>query len=300
MKKFLLILFSLFLIPVISMAYGEYYYDYSSKSYQCVKPSDQLEIINGVVYCGGVHFESGGGYSCADPNAEASAGSCYCKNGYSRDSSGKCVVDPNWTLGGATSSANQQNAAESACDQSGGTWLSSMTCKCPTGCHQSSDGWCVADGEEMLGVCMGDGDGTFDGRTGGPGTSSSSGSSGYSTTTGYTTTPGKTVSGTMPSITITPKEITLPTITGSMSISNPISAGSFNELLQRFLDWILNIALVVAPLIIVYAGFLHVTAMGDMAKVTKARNIILFASIGFMVALMAKSLIALFVNLIPK
>ena len=274
------------------MAYGEYYYDYSSKSYQCVKPSDQLEIINGVVYCGGVHFESGGGYSCADPNAEASAGSCYCKNGYSRDSSGKCVVDPNWTLGGATSSANQQNAAESACDQSGGTWLSSMTCKCPTGCHQSSDGWCIADGEEMLGVCMGDGDGTFDSGSGGSGPTSTGGSI---STGGTTVSGGGTVEGNPGTKIVVP-----PTKFDLSAIGATSSATNFVDILARLADWILNIALIIAPLIIIYGGYLHVSAVGEMGKVNKARNVILFASIGFIIALLAKGLVGIFVELVVK
>jgi len=293
MKKFLLILFSLFVFPLIAMAYGDYYYDYSSKSYQCVRSTDQLEIIDGVIYCGGVHFISGGDYSCADPNAHPSGGSCFCNTGYDPNlSTGKCEENPNWTLSGATEAANRQNYAESMCDQSGGAWLSSMTCKCPTGCHQSSDGWCVADSEEMLGVCMGDGDGTFDSGSGGSGSTSTGGSI---STGGTTVSGGGTVEGNPGTKIVVP-----PTKFDLSAIGATSTATNFADILAKLADWILNIALIIAPLIIIYGGYLHVSAVGEMAKVNKARNVILFASIGFIIALLAKGLVGIFVELVVK
>lgn len=84
---------------------------------------------------------------------------------------------------------------------------------------------------------------------------------------------------------------TITTTTSSSTITNPVSYNSFAELLNAVITWIRNIAFVVAPLMIVYAGFTYMTAMGDSSKITKAKHIILYAAIGLLVALLAQSLL---------
>jgi len=300
MKKFLIILFSLFLLPLFFVSASGYltssniYDKQSCESAYGIWDANKT-ISSGACSCPSTRGPSGGICDCVYPYysvngacVEIKAGEIYSHvtSEQSRIESIECSA-----VDSLKCDINGQNCVLTASDYTVDPIVQSDgSLKCPEGFSSPE----VEDYNDSIGKTSSSSSSSSSSSN----TGSSSGS--YSTTTGYTTTPGKTVSGTMPSITITPKETTLPIITGSMSISNPISAGSFNELLQRLLDWILNIALVVAPLVIVYAGFLHVTAMGDMAKITKARNIILFASIGFIVALMAKSLIALFVNLIPK
>lgn len=298
MSKYLLILVLLFLAPVFVCASG---YLTSSNIY------DSQSCASAYGVWDGTKTISNGACSCP-VDREPSGGICDCKYPY-YSVNGSCVeIKPGESYSHVTS---EQSRIESIkcyakdvilCDFKGENCVTSSSGRMVSPVVQSDGSLKCPEGFESAEVK------TYNDSIGksssGSSTSSSStsagGSSGYSTTTGYTTTPGKTVSGTLPSITIGQKEITLPKVTGFLSISNPLTASSFNELLQRLLDWILNVALVVAPLIIVYAGFLHVTAMGDIAKITKARNIILYAAIGFIVALMAKSLIALFVDLIPK
>ena len=98
------------------------------------------------------------------------------------------------------------------------------------------------------------------------------GSGGTTTEGGGTTTTGGSTGGTIP---------------------NPINSTSFTELFNAVIDWIINIALVLAPLIIVYGGFLHITSAGDPAKSSQGKKVILYAAIGLIVALLAKSLIGI-------
>jgi hypothetical protein len=133
-------------------------------------------------------------------------------------------------------------------------------------------------------------------------TSGSSSGSSPSSSSSTSTTSGTVVGGSISTSTGNPdtQQVTWPKVTSTGTVKNPLSSSTFQDLLNKLIDWILSIALVVAPLIIVYGGFLHVTAMGEMEKINKGRKIILYASIGFLVALMAKSLVPLFVDLVVK
>jgi hypothetical protein len=66
--------------------------------------------------------------------------------------------------------------------------------------------------------------------------------------------------------------------------------------LNRLTNWMFVILMVVAVIYIIMAAFNFVTAAGDPEKVTKARNFVLYALIGVLVAFAAKGLI----NLISK
>jgi membrane-anchored glycerophosphoryl diester phosphodiesterase (GDPDase) len=65
------------------------------------------------------------------------------------------------------------------------------------------------------------------------------------------------------------------------------------------ITWIRNIGLVIAPLLIVYGGFTYITAMGESAKITKAKQILLYAAIGLIVVLLAQSLLGVIKSWIP-
>ncbi|HPX51836.1 MAG TPA: hypothetical protein PLF93_00610 [Candidatus Pacearchaeota archaeon] len=85
----------------------------------------------------------------------------------------------------------------------------------------------------------------------------------------------------------------IPMVIGAATIENPIKSESFTELFEAIIKWITDIALVIAPLIIVYGGFLHITSAGDPAKSSQGKKVILYAAIGLLVALLAKSLIGI-------
>lgn len=79
-----------------------------------------------------------------------------------------------------------------------------------------------------------------------------------------------------------------------IKIENPLGEGTtFSMLIYRIVDFIFNIALVFAPLMIVVAGFYFVTAAGEPARIQTAKNIIIWTLVGFIVILLSKGLIAM-------
>lgn len=89
--------------------------------------------------------------------------------------------------------------------------------------------------------------------------------------------------------------LTLPLLASAdiITITNPIKATSFGELINGLLTFLWWIALALVPLMIVIAGFYFVTAAGDPAKVEKAKGIILYTVIGFIIILLARGFVEL-------
>jgi len=74
---------------------------------------------------------------------------------------------------------------------------------------------------------------------------------------------------------------------------NPIAAGSFEEILGTITNFLFTLAIVVAPLMIIYAGFLFVTAAGNSDQITKARNLILWTVVGVGIIMFSRVLASL-------
>lgn len=81
-------------------------------------------------------------------------------------------------------------------------------------------------------------------------------------------------------------------ITGS---ANGISSDEVDVIaaLNRIVNWLLTILVIVAAIMIVVAGYYFVTAAGNPEQITKARNFILYALIGVVVALLARGMVFL-------
>lgn len=80
---------------------------------------------------------------------------------------------------------------------------------------------------------------------------------------------------------------------GKICIPNPLKAETFEELLNNILNFIAILALALAPLLIVVAGFYFLTAAGEPARIDTAKKIILYTLIGLVIVLLSKGLIAL-------
>lgn len=79
----------------------------------------------------------------------------------------------------------------------------------------------------------------------------------------------------------------------ALEIPNPLESDSFQELIIAIGDILFTIALAVVPLMIVIAGFYFLISAGDPAKVTIAKNIILYTLIGVLIMASARGLIAI-------
>jgi hypothetical protein len=238
---------------------------------------------------------------CTSQGGTYSAGDCTCpksSNGISQTWSGdecacvgqytkvgtecKIVTSGGSSVAGQTQTSNcaaivceaksscSGNSCQGSTDREQGHWSSSLgKCACPAGYYSNE---APTEGGSSSSSSSSSGSGS---SSGGSSSSGSSGSSGSTT-------------------------ITMPTVTSTGILTNPITSTSFTDLIDKVIGWILNIALVLAPLVIVYGGFLYMTAAGDTNKISMAKNIILYAVIGFMVALLAKSLIGIFTGLVVK
>lgn len=81
--------------------------------------------------------------------------------------------------------------------------------------------------------------------------------------------------------------------TGPVDLTNPLQAGTLQEAVDAFIKFLFYLAMAVAPILIVYAGFLILTAGGDATKIKKARQIILWTLVAVAVILFAKGFPAL-------
>ncbi len=79
---------------------------------------------------------------------------------------------------------------------------------------------------------------------------------------------------------------------GALGIDNPLAYDNFEELVEAIANFIFNIALVLAPIMIVIAGFYFLTAAGDPGRVATAKKIILYTLVGFAIILLSRGLVA--------
>lgn len=63
--------------------------------------------------------------------------------------------------------------------------------------------------------------------------------------------------------------------------------------LNRIVDWLFTILLVIAAIAIVIAAYYFVTAAGDPERAGKARQFVIYALVGVLVAFLARGLVVL-------
>ncbi len=83
--------------------------------------------------------------------------------------------------------------------------------------------------------------------------------------------------------------------TYTFNIENPLKGGAndFAGLVNIIAQWIFNLAIPIAVAMIVYAGILFLTAAGEPAKVTKAKEVLKYAVIGLAIILIGKGFVTL-------
>ena len=80
---------------------------------------------------------------------------------------------------------------------------------------------------------------------------------------------------------------------GSIGLINPLAAETLEEAINAFINFLFYLAMATAPILIVYAGFLLLTAGGDPVKISRAKQIITWTLVAVAVILFAKGLPAL-------
>ncbi len=74
---------------------------------------------------------------------------------------------------------------------------------------------------------------------------------------------------------------------GGIQIPNPLEVETFEALVGLILDFLLDVAIVLAPIIFIYAAFMYLTAAGSPEKIQKANKALLWAVVGLTLVLLA-------------
>jgi len=77
------------------------------------------------------------------------------------------------------------------------------------------------------------------------------------------------------------------------NIENPIGSNSFIDLINNIAKWIIEIAIPIAVVVIIYGGFIFLTAAGNPKKVDKGKKILTYAVIGLAIIFIGKGFISL-------
>jgi len=98
--------------------------------------------------------------------------------------------------------------------------------------------------------------------------------------------------GVLPAFAITPGDIPGPIV----AQQGPVTITGWVEVLMTVIRWIYTIVFILAVFFILLAAFFFVTSQGDPEKVTKARNMLMYAVIGIVVALLSFGIVTLVQN----
>ena len=80
---------------------------------------------------------------------------------------------------------------------------------------------------------------------------------------------------------------------GPIIINNPLEAESLEIIVENIINFIFKIAIIAAPLMAVIGGFLFITAGGNIQQITRARSLLIWTAIGFLIVLLSKGFLAI-------
>lgn len=72
--------------------------------------------------------------------------------------------------------------------------------------------------------------------------------------------------------------------------TGPRSIEEIIDILERLLNWMFTLLMIVAVMFILYAAFIYLTAGGDPEKVKTASNQLIYAAVAIAVALVAQGI----------
>ena len=85
---------------------------------------------------------------------------------------------------------------------------------------------------------------------------------------------------------------------GGISFQNPLTADSFTELADKIIDFLLAIAAPIVVIMVIWAGFLFMTAGGNPEKVQKGKDTLLWTAVGVIILMVSKGVTTLLVNIL--
>lgn len=92
--------------------------------------------------------------------------------------------------------------------------------------------------------------------------------------------------------------LSVPVYSLTINFPNPLQNNTLDDIVSALTDLLFRIAVVIVPLLIIYAGFLIVTAGGSPEQASKGRKLIVWTSIGFVFILLFRGLFDLVLGLL--
>ena len=83
-----------------------------------------------------------------------------------------------------------------------------------------------------------------------------------------------------------------------LRIDPPTDSTTFQELINKIINFVSLITIVLAPLMVIFAGFYFITANGDPSKVKKGKDILIYTAIGILVILLARGFVSMVINVL--
>ena len=80
------------------------------------------------------------------------------------------------------------------------------------------------------------------------------------------------------------------TLAKAIEIKNPLKTESLTDLLENIYNYVVDFAIAISSVIIVWAGYLFLSAQGDEEKIKKAKRLLTWAVIGLVVSILAKGI----------
>jgi len=81
-------------------------------------------------------------------------------------------------------------------------------------------------------------------------------------------------------------------------ICNPLEAEELEVIIDNIIDFIFKIAIPLVPLMIIYAGFLFVTAAGNISQIDRAQKIMIWTVVGLAILLLSKGILVIIKQLL--
>ena len=84
----------------------------------------------------------------------------------------------------------------------------------------------------------------------------------------------------------------------TIELPNPIQSDNFYDLLNSIANALIYLSGPIAAGAIIYAGYIYMSSGGDENEIEKAKNILTWTIIGFMIILTSKGLVLVIKNLL--
>ncbi len=82
------------------------------------------------------------------------------------------------------------------------------------------------------------------------------------------------------------------------TFQNPIGATNFTQFLELIINFLWTMSLVLLPLAIMFSAFYFLTGGGNDKQIATAKNILLYAFVGFVIITGARGLVKLIIDVV--